>query len=215
QADAVGMQRVEGVFDLLEGGVGVEHRQRREQAEAAGKVLHHAGAVVAAQAHHAGRLVRARIEPQAGGGGERQDPRADAGLVHLLDRLLARPADLAWEMRPLARVFPVEPRLLVLGRIEVVMGVDQARLVLPACRATQRGNGAECPEPGDEAAPGEADAARAADRFVVSRRHLVLPFGWRFPTRILAWTAARCRASALATLVVAKEPPNVHPSPHP
>src|SRR6476660_5204680 len=34
QADAVGFQGVEGVFDLLESGIDLQHRQRREQAEA-------------------------------------------------------------------------------------------------------------------------------------------------------------------------------------
>ncbi len=50
QADAVGLQRVEGVFDLFQGRVDVEHRQRREQAEAARMVAHHAGRVLVAGA---------------------------------------------------------------------------------------------------------------------------------------------------------------------
>ena len=45
QADAVGLERVEGVFDFLQAAVGVRRRDRREQAEAAGMIAHELGAV--------------------------------------------------------------------------------------------------------------------------------------------------------------------------
>src|SRR5450755_2181054 len=50
QADAIRLQRIEGIFDFLERRVDVEHGQRREQSEAARIVAHHFGAVVVAYA---------------------------------------------------------------------------------------------------------------------------------------------------------------------
>jgi hypothetical protein len=46
-------------------------------------------------------------------------------LVHLFDCLAFGPGHLRWKMRNLVRLFPFEPRLLVSGGKEVVMGVDQ------------------------------------------------------------------------------------------
>src|SRR5712671_3673113 len=123
-ADAVSLQGIEGIFDFLEGRVDVDHRERREQAEAALVVAHHIGPEIVAGARHRGGAGGIKIEPGAGRGGEREHAGRDAALVELLDRLVARPGDLGLEMRNLAGVFPVEPRLLVGRRIEMMMGVD-------------------------------------------------------------------------------------------
>jgi len=50
QPDAVRLERVERVFDFLERGVDVEHRERREQAEAAGIIAHHVGGSISSTA---------------------------------------------------------------------------------------------------------------------------------------------------------------------
>src|SRR5207249_9285326 len=64
----------------------------------------------------------------------------------LLDRARARPGALRREARDAALVFPVDPRLLIFRRIEVVMGVDQAaRCALPRAGAARQHRGeADC-----------------------------------------------------------------------
>ena len=59
----------------------------REQAEAARMVAHHFGGVIVAGAGEPAGFRRPDVEPQAGGGGERQHAGADAVLVHVLDQL--------------------------------------------------------------------------------------------------------------------------------
>jgi hypothetical protein len=56
QPDAVGMHLIEGVFRLFQRTVGVEHVERRKQAEAALVIAHDLRAVIGAgAAHFAGR----------------------------------------------------------------------------------------------------------------------------------------------------------------
>jgi hypothetical protein len=94
QPNAVRLERVERVGDLLERGVDVQHGQRCEQTKTSREVADHLGAVVVADAYHASGGLRTAIEPEAGGRGERDDRRADPVFVHLGDRLVARPCDL-------------------------------------------------------------------------------------------------------------------------
>src|SRR4051794_4835114 len=99
QADPVGFQTVERIFDLLESGVDVQHRQRREQAEATRMVAHHFGRVFIARAGEPAGFRWPDVEPHTGGGGERQYAYAYAILIHVLDHLIAGPGDLPGEVR--------------------------------------------------------------------------------------------------------------------
>src|SRR5215218_2430801 len=58
QADAVGLEGVEGVFDFPEAAVGIERRNRREQAEAARVIAHELGAILVDLAAQLARPVR-------------------------------------------------------------------------------------------------------------------------------------------------------------
>jgi hypothetical protein len=61
EAHAVALQRVEGVFDLLEAAFDVERRDRREQPEPAGMLLHQLGAVFIDGAAQRSRLGRVAV----------------------------------------------------------------------------------------------------------------------------------------------------------
>jgi hypothetical protein len=89
QAHAVALQRVEGVFDLLEAAFDVERRDRREQAEAAGMLLHELGAVFVDGAAERARL--GRVAVPGAGLHLRQHRGRDSALVHVLERHLRRP----------------------------------------------------------------------------------------------------------------------------
>jgi hypothetical protein len=56
-------------------------------------------------------------------------------------------------VRLLARVFVIEPKLLIFGRIKMKVGIDQRRLGLSARRDGRENRGcAECAEPREEIA---------------------------------------------------------------
>src|SRR5258705_9008707 len=82
QADPVGFQAVEGIFDLLKSGIDVQHRQRREQAEAARMVAHNFSRVFIARAGEPADLRRCDVEPYAGGACDRQDTCTYAISIH-------------------------------------------------------------------------------------------------------------------------------------
>src|ERR1700728_349467 len=91
QSDAVEIERVERVLDLLETAFGVRQRYRRKHAETAGIILDHLRAeLVADPGAHAGRFA-AVVEPHAGSC-HGHDSRGDAGLVHLVEGELRSPA---------------------------------------------------------------------------------------------------------------------------
>jgi hypothetical protein len=71
QPDAVGLECVERVLDLLERGVDIQHRERCKQSEPARIIAYHLSAVIVADAHHLGGSVRPLIEPDAWGGRHR------------------------------------------------------------------------------------------------------------------------------------------------
>ena len=90
-ADAVGLQRVEAVFDFLHHAVDIGQRHAGEQAEALGMFRHHLGAVVVAGAHGRAALFGVVVENVAHlRHGQHGD--GDVELVHLLQRLFGRPA---------------------------------------------------------------------------------------------------------------------------
>ena len=153
QPDAVGLQRVERVLDLLEAAVRVGQRDRGKQAEPALVVAHHAGAVVVDLARElAGRLGLA--EPDAGL--HRGDDRGlHAALVHVVERLLHRPVGQAAGADLLKR--------LPLHRGEIVVMHVDARLCGLRARRLARRAGAE-PErrdaAGQEIAPAHPGGGR-------------------------------------------------------
>src|SRR5260370_17648249 len=75
QADPIGFQGVEGVFDLLESGIDLQHRQRREQAEATRMVSHHFGRVFIARAGEPARFLWPDFDPPPLPRGQRQASR--------------------------------------------------------------------------------------------------------------------------------------------
>src|SRR5205085_6397216 len=80
--------------------------------------------------------------------------RTYAVAIHVLDQLAARPGDLTGEMRLLARVFVIQPKLLIFGRIKMKVGIDQHRPGLSTRRNGRDNQGCtECAEPREEAAP--------------------------------------------------------------
>ena len=89
QADAVSLDHVVGVRDLLQRGVDIRQRHRGEQPEARRMILHQRRAVVVAGAGEAPRDRRV-AEPQAGIR-DRHDGRGHAAAIHVLDRLGRRP----------------------------------------------------------------------------------------------------------------------------
>ena len=114
QADAVGLERVEGVFDFLQAAVGVRRRDRGEQAEAARMIAHELGAVfVDLAAELAGFLI---VAPPGAGLDLRQHRRPDAALVHVVERHLHRPF---WRAG-----LVLAERLAMLRRQEMVVDVD-------------------------------------------------------------------------------------------
>ena len=124
QVDAVCLDDIECVLDLLEGGVDIQHRQRREYPEAARVVLPHLGCIVLAHFRSLVGCFGTIVEPQAGSGCERQHRRPDAALVHLFDCSGRRPVRHAGERWDLARTLPLHLPLEIGRRIEVMMGID-------------------------------------------------------------------------------------------
>ena len=127
QVDAVGLEGVEGVFDLLQRHVDVHHRQRREDAEAARIIAPHLGGEVLADARRScWRPLGAGVEPQARGGGERQHRGADAVLVHQLRSALAGVQSNTPGNGGILRLPSHSFCIVEIGRrIEMMVGVDQ------------------------------------------------------------------------------------------
>ena len=116
-------------------------------------VAHHFGRVFIASAGEPARFRWPDVEPHAGGGGERQDACTYATLIHVLDHLTAGPGDLTGEVRLLARIFVIEPELLILGRIKMKVSIDQRRLCLSMrSEGWENRSDTECAKPREETA---------------------------------------------------------------
>ena len=166
QVDAIRLDDVECVLDLLERGIDIHHRERREDPEAPRIILPHLGRIVLAHLRRLARRFGAIVEPQAGSGCERQHRRPDAALVHLFDRPPRCPVRYAGIRRDLARALPLHLSLEIGRRIKVMMGIDQVPLCLTARgRRRQQGCSADSCEPCEKLAPGRV--ARCADWAVV------------------------------------------------
>ncbi len=123
-ADAVGAE-LRAVLDLGERAVEVRQRDRGEEAEAAGMgALHPGHELVAVAREHAGVGV---VAPPDAGRRDRAQGCRDAVLVHRRKRALGRPVE--QRRRILAIGQPVARLHLVVGRQDVVMNVDAARIV--------------------------------------------------------------------------------------
>ena len=119
QADAVGLERIESIFDLAQARFNIRERQRCEHAEAARIVDHEARCKVVALARDPAAL-RVIADPDTGRG-DRRDGRGDAGAVHVLNRFLDRPGE-GWRLQQ--RTHLVDE----FWRCDVMMGVDAMRL---------------------------------------------------------------------------------------
>ena len=168
QHDAVGLERVEAVFELAQAGFDVGQRQRREHAEAAGMVGGELRRIVVALARDAAAL-RVVADPDAGRG-DRGDRGGDAGLVHVGERLLRRPGD--------GRRLQQRAHLLdVFRRRDVMMDVDAMRLGgARGRRAASRAHGRDAAGGcgGQDAATGRYGAgahARRGERTALRRRN--------------------------------------------
>ena len=117
QPDAVGLERIEDVFDLLQAALRVGRRDRCEQAEAAGVVLDHLGAILVAIPGEPARQRDIIVEPCARLH-ERDDRGRDPALVHLVERHLRGPL-----RRPAAAALGRHD-VGVNGRDVMVMDVD-------------------------------------------------------------------------------------------
>ena len=127
QADSIGLQGVEGIFDLLQRAFGVGRRHHGEKAEAGGVIVDGAGGAFVPVAREAARGPDV-AEPDPGGG-DRADGAGDAMLVHHLDGLFGRPAQ--EPLRRGAGVLVGGVALLLFlhigARQEMVVHVDAAR----------------------------------------------------------------------------------------
>ena len=183
QPDAVGLERIEGVGDFLQAALRIGQRNGGEQAEAAGMIRHHAGAVFV---HVARELARRLVVAEPHAGLNRGDDRGrDARLIHIVERHLHRP------VRQARAAAILEQGLAVEGRKVMMMHVD-AR---PGLRLRQRRPSLGRAEPergdaaGEEIAPAhlsggrehvgaaEAAAQRPADR----SSHGISWGSWVFP----------------------------------
>ena len=90
QPDAVGLEGIEGIFDLPETAVHVWRRNHGKETEAAGMVLSHLGAVFVELARKIARLLDVVSIPDAGLS-DRQDRGRNPALVHVLERQGRRP----------------------------------------------------------------------------------------------------------------------------
>src|SRR6516164_2973594 len=116
-------------------------------------IAHHFGSVFVACPGEPTRFRRTNVEPHARGGGERQDACTYAIAIHVLDYLTSGPGNLTGEVRLLVCVFVIKPELLIFGRIEVKMSINQRRLCLSKRRDGRDNRGyAKCTEPCEKAA---------------------------------------------------------------
>jgi hypothetical protein len=88
--DAVGLERVVTVGNLLQRAVDMIHRQREKQSEATRVLLHHLRALFVAGAGESISLVRAVVESRSGCR-NRGDGHVDIVLAHFLERPFRRP----------------------------------------------------------------------------------------------------------------------------
>jgi len=89
QADAVGLERIECVFDLAQAALDIGQGQDREQPEAARMVGHQARPILVAFARErAARRVVAEPDARLA---DRRDRGRDPSPIHVLDRALRRP----------------------------------------------------------------------------------------------------------------------------
>ena len=164
ERDAVGLERVVGVFDLLQAALDVDRRDRREDAEAVRVVAAQLGGVVVALAREPPRglldlaVPGARIE-------DRGDRVGDAGLVHVVERHLHRPGRAAFA------ALALDVHLALRRRDDVVVDVDAVRLSggLRRRRAKARRAKPGHAKPdggaaGEEAAPAHGGARKAGGR---------------------------------------------------
>ena len=148
QRDAVGVERVVGVFDLAQAALDVRQRQRREMAEAA--------LVVRLHLRRRPRCIRGRSVRDACGVAEpdarrrdRQHRHRDAVLVHRLDGLARVPFGQP-VVEGVGGVLEHVAGLLDVGRrIGVVVGVDAVRR-----HASTRGNSGAGSEGIEQSRPG-------------------------------------------------------------
>ena len=90
QAYAVGLERVAGVFDLLQAALHVRRRNAGKQAEAAGMILDHRGAVLVELPREGAGLLDIVAVPDPGLG-DGEAGRGNPALVHVLERQGRRP----------------------------------------------------------------------------------------------------------------------------
>ena len=161
QDDAVGLERVERVFDFLEAGIDIRQRQDGERAEAPRAVAGEFGAVFVAdpRQRHRGRIVAV---PDAGRG-DREYRGGDAGLVHVGDRFLRRPV----ERRPFEQ-FALAEIGDIGRRRQMMMDVDDRRL-----RRRRFRPGAWPSKPAQGQAGGAAQDVAAIERRTFQRHRLI------------------------------------------
>ena len=160
QPDAVGLEHIEGIFDLLEAAFGVGQRQRGEQAEAPGVILDDLHGVIVERARKPAPLLHVAEEDAGRGHGD--DGGLDAILVHGRERGLRRPPvpggnDAAAALRGDPVFHLVEPE----RRHDVMMHVDElgpalGRRLRQGGGRGERGAGAESGRGRDEFPPGRA-----------------------------------------------------------
>ncbi len=119
QPDAVGLERVERVFDLLEASLHIRRRDAGEQPEAAGMIFHHGCAVFVKPSGEAACLLHIVAIPDAGLD-DGQDRGCDPALVHVLERGRRRP----FRWRGAGAAARRHHRIHVERRDEVMMHVD-------------------------------------------------------------------------------------------
>src|SRR5262249_52969014 len=91
QADAIRLEGVKGVFDLVEASLHVGRRDDGKQAEAAGMISHQPRAIVVELARQTARLLDIVSEPNPGLD-DREDRSRNSALVHLLKRGCREPS---------------------------------------------------------------------------------------------------------------------------
>jgi hypothetical protein len=146
ESDAVGLELIERVFDLLQRAFDVRHRHECEQAEAAGMILHGFDHVFVDQTRQMARLLGIEVR-KVETCRQRQDRGADAAAIHLVEGRFQLPA-LHHRGIANARLLPgVQQKL----RKEVMVHVDPMRArggrrrcaLSPSRRHPQRRGGAE------------------------------------------------------------------------
>ena len=139
QADAVGLERVQGVGDFFERRIGIVHRQHCKRTKAPLVLGHELGRIFIGFAR---KLARGgHIKGAHAGGGHRKDGGGDPRLVHVIYGLGQSPVEHG-RLGDVARLIGVNQR----RREEMVMGVDalgrkRRRRLAAAGAAGQYGRG--------------------------------------------------------------------------